>query len=230
MALQQTGIIYVRSNGFDFYGNKMVNGARFDFPLTAVKDLDVINKGELEETISTFIEKNQILPANCIIVASESVCFEKDFVDIALDQQENRTREFLENIPFEEVNTKTFPIERGNKIVAVNKNFYETIKTGFENKGFVVEGVTPSLVLGTALGNTEHGLSPEAITILFEKYNMLKENSFRMDEKKLVIVPKNTEASSKKVIHKKIIFLSGFFILLLGILAFMIINTKILGY
>ncbi len=228
MAVQQIGIIYLRANGFDFYGNKMVNGIRFDFPLTAVKDLDVVNKGELEESISTCIEKNQILTANSIIVISESVCFEKDFVDIPLDQQENLTRAFLENIPFEQINTKTFPIERGEKIVSVNKDLYEAVKTGFENKGFLIEAVAPSLVLGTALGNTEHGLSAEAITILFEKYTMLKENSFAMDEKKQVAEPKKTEENGKRAMNKKLVFLSGIFILLFGILAYMIINTFII--
>ena len=227
MAIKQTGIIYLRANGFDFYGDKMVNSVRFDFPVTTVKDLEVVNKGEIQQSIGACIEKNQILTANSIIVASESICFQKDFIDIPPDKQESQTREFLENIPFEQINTKTFPIEGGNKIVVVNQELYESIKTAFENKGFLVEAVTPSLVLGTALGNTENGLSPEAITLLFDKYNFLKENSFPIDEKKTVTIQKISEEKGKKVINKKLIILIALFVVLLGVLGYMIFDTFI---
>ncbi len=223
----QIGFIYLRVNSLDFYSSKSTNGAHLDFAQTSVRDLELINKVELVEKIKSFVDQNKIPPSNIIIVLSDSVYFEKDFLDLPIDQQDIAVNNFLENVPFESVASRLYTIERGVKIVAANKELYQAIKEAFESKGFVIESVTPSIILGSSLIDEAGGLNIDSVTTIFNKYNLLKQNN--LDINKISI---NTSSQKKEnpykaehTINKRLIVLAAFFVVLLVILVMVIVSS-----
>ncbi|QQG40543.1 MAG: hypothetical protein HYV37_03160 [Candidatus Levyibacteriota bacterium] len=216
MALQQS-IIYLSRQGFGYYSSSRV--LWFAFPQTSVKDLDVINKTELVNSIEMFIDKNQIAKASCFMILSEHVYFEKDYIG-ALDQQEILTQAFADTVPFENVLKKTFPIENGFKVVAANKDLCLCIRQAFWEKGFVFEAITPALIVGSQVVENENGLIQESIDLLFQKIAVFRQNGFSLDEQtaqtKIASQPFVRQTTSSQNNNSKIIWLlSAFFILLL---------------
>lgn len=231
MASPNQNIVYLFRDGFDYYGSQMSGGIRFIFPKTSVSDLDVLNKQELKDAIKSFIDQNQILVGNYIIVVSERVYFEKDFLNIAAEQQNSVLQSYLDTVPFENTLVKTFPIENGFKAVVVNKDLCLVLQEAFLEKGFAIDGVTPVLILGTALTGGENGLSADSIRLLFEKYSILKQNSFSVqtEEAKKLFSSQNPPLpkSITKEVNKKLIALLAIFILLLAILVVVVIVNRV---
>lgn len=229
MASQNQNIIYLFRDGFDYYGSQMSGGIRFVFPQTSVKDLDVLNKQELKEAIHSFITQNQILSGNYLIVLSEHVYFEKDFLNVKEEQQNAALQSYLETVPFENTYIKTFPIENGFKAVVVNKDLCSILQETFLDKGFTSDGITPVLVLGTQLSGGENGLSADSIHLLFEKYSVLKQNSFLLQNedvrKNFYSQDVSGQGDNPKTLNKQLVALLAVFILLLTILVIVVINN-----
>lgn len=222
MAKEQMSIMYVDRTGFTLYAGKQVQSSRFDFAPSDVQDLEVINRTALEQKIAAFIDQNQIPKGPLFILLASVVYFEKDFQNIPPDQQELVVETYLENIPFENVSTKIFPITTGFKVITTNKELYESIKTAFEARGFVVEAVTPAIILGSTLPDNAPSLSLDLIPFIFQKYNVLKQNSFTISRKLPQIT--NQPGSGEHKRNVRLILLSAVLLLLVAILVFAILK------
>ncbi|GEM_PF-5555726 len=232
MGSQNQHIIYLFREGFDFYVNDASPAVRFVFPESVVKDLDVLHKTELHEAVKAFIDQNQIVSGECIIVVSEHVYFEKDFTNVAEDQKEATIQGFVDTVPFESSFVKTFPIAGGWKVAVVNKDLCTSLQEAFTQKGFIISAITPVVVLGTTLTEEGNGLTVDSIRLLFEKYSVLKQNNFltklQMEEKKPILPDTATKTASvppTKQINKKVIGLVGVFIILVLILIGMLVGN-----
>lgn len=225
MASQKQNILYLLRDGFDYYGSEMTGGIHFSFPENLVKDLDVLNITELKEKILAYIGQNQIASGNYIIALSEHVYFEKDFSSVAKDQQDATVQQYVETVPFENSLSKIFPIENGFKVIVVNRDLCFALQQAFAEKGFVIEGITPVLVLGTTLTGGENGLSADSIRFLFEKYAILKQNSFPIQvastEKSVAVEKPQVEGVTQRV-NKRLILLILTFVILMAILIFVV--------
>lgn len=210
------GIVFVLPNFFFYFTNNGATGLRFDFPASSVNDLEVINNTEFEQLIKTFIDQSQMPPTNIMIVLSNAVCFDRDFSSPTQTGLEEEIKLFLENVPFENLETKRFAIENGVKVVVANKDFYTSIKSSFENKKFSVDGVSCVFAIGDILGD-QTNLTPQAIATLFEKYSTFKQNSFLASEKPTPVVSQNPQIKTSKI-NIRLMALSGIFILLIIIL------------
>ena len=101
MQQNTTGIVFVLPSFFFYFTNNGATGLRFDFPITSVNDLEVVNNTEFVELIKAFIDQSQLPPANIIIVLSNSVCFDRNFSSLAQNILEEQINLFLESVPFE---------------------------------------------------------------------------------------------------------------------------------
>ncbi|MBI2430985.1 MAG: hypothetical protein HYV39_03145 [Candidatus Levybacteria bacterium] len=225
MALQTTAVLYLQRKGFYYYPSGIEGGCSFVFPVKAVRDLDVVNRGELDQAIQVFIDKNQLSPKAFIIVASESVVFEKDYLGIMEEQKQSVAQLFSESIPFENIIAKTFSIENGVKVIAINKDLCLALKEIFEAKKFTVEAISPSIVLGTTLKEEDTGLYPDSVHLLFEKYSFLKENGFTIDITKSspTANPYYSKKTGDNQRNRKLIVLMGFLFLVVVMLIFMLL-------
>lgn len=223
MAQGKPSFLYIHSIGFEYYtiGKSPL---AFHFIETVVKDLDVLSPGSLKESIKVFIQQNQILPSNLIILLSQTVFFEKDIAGGLPDQAEAQKQEFIDSVPFENSKIKTYPIAQGIKTVVINADITDTIKSAFEENGFVVEAVTPAIVMDGEIVEENGSLSSQSVGNVFNKWNFLKENSFDVKIASIPVAeaPKEEKKQSKKI-NKELIVLSGVFAFLVIVLIIVIL-------
>lgn len=218
------GIIFILPTCFFFYPGPNITFSRFDFPQTTVRDMDVIDKVNFIENIKNFLGQTQIPAASCIIVMSDTTCFERDFVNLQIGTQDSLVNTFLDNVPFESVLTRTLPIAEGVKVIAANKEMYDSVKEAFENKGFVIEGAAPASILGVPSASFDaNGLSSDFVSLLFSKYNFLKQNGFIINQRIQAPAAVQNTPGEKKPLNKRLIFLSVFFVFLVIILVIVLI-------
>lgn len=140
---------------------------------------------------------------------------------IRLEEERKRQIQlFLEIVPFEEIASKTYKIDKGVKAVTTNKKLYETVIQAFAKLNFLIDSVIPITVLPKGISDTSV-MSQEIAKKLFKKfeslrvYSMLEENSYALS--RAAITPHGITMSTK-VTSKREFVLIGVFILLIGIL------------
>ncbi len=225
MASTQTGVIFVDKKGLYFYTSILTSPLFFEFPPANVINLDVIHEEKLEEKIQAFIVQNQLSPTSVIMVLAESTYFEKDFIDIPPDQQETAKRAYMDNVPFELIDTKSYPLPNGFKLVVVNKQLCDVLKRSFEKKGFGIEGITPVLVLGPLAPLTDMPSLQTLLITMISKFALLKQNAFSLQQIKQQALPSSSpfrRDEPKENNNKKIIFLGLVFSVLLLFLGYML--------
>lgn len=243
--LHKIGIILINAAGFQFYngGNDIQN---FPFSQGAVRDLEVINEEELKKQVNSVIEKNKISPLALYIVLTDSVLFQKDFINtpaikqqgqktpvtqptISPEQLLNEIQHYIETIPFENLSTKTFKIENGVRVIGTNRSLYEAIKKPFENIGCVAEAIAPLSIIGKEVAGHDN-LDKALISIILKKTNLLRQNALEIHAQLSPNADANEIQAPKKPFDKKRLYLMlGVFGVLLLILAAVSINTFVLS-
>lgn len=248
MAKYQIGIIFISRNGLQIYIPGLPSILEFKFIQEIVKDLDIVNKKLLFDLLKMFITDNHIPKTSFIIVVSDSASIIKDFINPPqTDQQDDQpvsaqkqADEFIEHIPFEEVSSKSFPIENGIRAYGTNKELHESIKEAFILEGFEILMVIPGIAFSQEIG-AKAFLDADSINLILKKellvkhYNLLNPSSpLPQPEKKpaeTTEVKENTEnaentevAKQEKSGNKRIIILVSVFIALIIILIIVYIN------
>lgn len=179
--------IYIDRDKLSFCDIKTSSLLVFNYPPSTVKDLEIINHDELSKQLLTFIEQHQIAPTDLIFILSPNVAFEKDLSHLSEDERQNQTHIFLDVIPFSSVSSRLFHIGTDYKLVAINRDLYESIKTAFEFAGFSVTAVVPNFVLGSI--GVKDGFNFEACRVIVKRPDFITENSFlTKDEDQTLVI------------------------------------------
>ena len=220
-----TGIIYLAKNGLAVYGEKTKGIFQLNFQPQVVKDLEIINRDQLNLNIKSLVDSNKIIPSALIMIVSHNMFFEKDFPPLSKEQQVIETQKLLDNIPFEVIASQAFGTEKTYKIVATNGNFIESIRKAFETLGFAINIALPAI----AFGNIGEELNQVTIKIIFSKYPALKQYNLLKNEPKINSQPSQKESEqevkdekNKEKTNKKNLIAIGIFVLLIVILSIIV--------
>ncbi len=258
-----TGIIFLQKDKFDFYSPGLTKIIEFRFVPEIIRDLEIINAELLENLIKIFVDNNKITPSELIIILSDNACFLKDFVsppivsgipsegnsstqslpinNEASKKMQEDINAFIDNVPFENVLSRNFPMQNGTKVLAVNKDFYEAIIGAFEKVGFRVSAVYPGVVFANNIGAKPIMDIIVANTIIQQVDNLrgndlLKENkqfqpiaseekeSAEKEEEKDFVV-QDTENKPAKTNKKRLFLMIGVFIFLIVVLIFVYLSS-----
>lgn len=173
--MKQQAILYLDRNYFDYYDQHIPNTIRYLFNASIIQDLEVVDTNQLNTEIKTFVETNKLLSASLLIILSQNVLFEKDLIDIPPEKMLQEEQNFLNTIPFENLNYQKYKMEKGEKLIATNKDLYDRIKSAFELIGFSVETVKPISMLGIAIQ------LPNGMDVASAQHIMSKVSSMRKD-------------------------------------------------
>lgn len=224
-----TTILFIDRDGFDVFRETFTNIPRFDFTTETVSNLDVVNKELLLNLISAFIQTNKIPSSNLIIVLSQNIIYEKDLQKPELtadggEKQEEGVRNFIENVPFEEVLTKVIKIGDLTRVVAVNKDLIDSITESFVKGGSIVAGVVPSFLYKESL-NFSSGLKREDAVLVLRKSEALKLGNLLIGQQTINASENSNDQKSKEKEskNKRQYILVGIFLILLGILGVVIL-------
>lgn len=237
MAKYQLGIIYILREGFQIFAPGLPSILEFRFVPEIVRDLDIVNKELLYNLLKIFIFNNNIPKSSFIMVIADSASIIKDFITPPqTDQQatpltppQQQVDEFLEHIPFEEVSSKSIPIDNGIRAYGTNKELYESIKEGFLLEGFEIIMVLPAITIGPEV-NTKTALDADVINSilkkepLLKKFNLLKQPLPALQPEETPTESTETVKQEKKPDKKRTILLAGVFVVLIIVLIIVYVN------
>ncbi|OGG08149.1 hypothetical protein A3D05_05425 [Candidatus Gottesmanbacteria bacterium RIFCSPHIGHO2_02_FULL_40_24] len=209
------GIILIDRSRMEYFDMNVKKQMVFNFSPNLVRDLEVINRIDLEKQIILFINFYKLNPQSLVIVLSEEVIFEILVDEVSDSQFELTLNNFLYHLPFEETIHKIYRQPKGYRIVAVNKDLIETIRHMFIKMGFYVEAIVPTSIIGINVKT----LDLAAANFISAKLNMIKDQTLVTSQ--IQSKPKNPE--EKQVFGiKRVFILLTFFSLLLILLLFML--------
>lgn len=209
------GVIFLDRSYLAYFASNLPNIARFDLPPNIVRDLEILNKTELEIQLHLFVKQIKINPGFLLIVLSDNTCFAKDFTEISAVQQDLLCQNFLNNIPFENISSKLYKIDRGFRIIATNKDLYENISEIFVKLGFVTLGVAPVFSLGLTITNFDLA----AAKFILDKHDLVKQQSFQLPQQFI----HQSHLPEKKVFGvRRVLILLFLFSILLSVLLYVI--------
>lgn len=223
---KQPALLYLDKNGFYFYASTLPSMVSLAFLETSVKDMDVINPSSIMNQISTFVAQYQIPPSFIMIILSPNITFEKDIVGLSSEAQEENVNAFLDTIPFESVISKSYPIDKGVKVIGANEDLYQELKISFEKVASGIESVIPYQMLGNdqslirnfttdsaqqLLKHSDHLKQYSMLTIVKEKIPMMQDPSLKSQ-----IKPKQNKV--------RLFVMAGVFAILFIILGIMIMR------
>lgn len=223
------GFLYIDQNGMLLYTTTTPAVITFPFPQDIVRDLEIINKELLQKEMAKIFKDNSLQPSRYVFALSGNLLFEKPFRDSKTPESQKEIQSFLENIPFEHTATIIFE-NAESKLIATNKDIYQTFSRIFEQQGSTVEYILPAYVLGIDV-NQALSMTQPLLSDLHRRAPSLRQYSFFTD----VVRPpqKNPDQGKKedkkpdtdddKKAKKRSILLIGVFVvllLILGIVAF----------
>lgn len=223
------GFLYIDQNGMLLYTTTTPTVITFPFPQDIVRDLEIINKELLQKEMAKIVKDNSLQPSRYVFALSGNLLFEKPFQDSKTPESQKEIQSFLENIPFEHTATIIFE-NAESKLIATNKDIYQTFSRILEQQGNTVEYILPAYVLGIDV-NQALAMTQPLLADLHRRAPSLRQYSFFTD----VVRPqqkdpdqtkkdgKKPDAEADKNTKKRSIVLVGVFIvliLILGIVAF----------
>ena len=251
---ESTGLIYLQQDKFDFYQPAIGKIIEFGFVTEIIKDLEIINVDLLDNLIKVFVTNNKIVPGELVMVIADNACFIKDFILPSVSSEtktaptdgknpvvvpvirpkisEDEIKSFIEHVPFENVLSKTFDLASGTKVIALNKDMYEAIKSAFEKLGFKINFVLPGVVFENNIGSvtvlnlaiannmlTSADLVKEQNLLI--KTNYVSENhDFKKQDE-----PDSTKKQPVKKSNKRLFLMIGIFVVLIIILVFVYLGS-----
>lgn len=146
----------------------------FKFTSQMVADLEIVSHESLSNSIRDFANQNKLKPASLVIILHSSVYFEKEYSGPGLPPSQN-LEEFVDTIPFSVTSSKLFRFGSGYKQIVINREFYESLKTAFENLGYTVGAVVPGFVLGP---EQSPEITAETCRVIYKKMDQITAESF----------------------------------------------------
>lgn len=182
-----------------------------NFPQSAVRDLEVLDRGALVAFLQSAIKEHHIEPSQIVMVLSEDTFF---WADIPKGNNDDALKEeFLSNVPFENYTTTPLPFASGERIIAVPLEFYETIQKTLESAGFQILAILPVFALSD-MGN-KRWLDADMVHYIEKNIDKLKQFTIvtkeeikrQESEKREVFYAKNRRAMVLGVIFFILIFI-----------------------
>jgi len=137
--------------------------------------LEVMNPDELSRELLAFVQKNQVGASPLVIVLSPAVYFDKVYPG-TIPPTGDEMQKFVDKVPFSSVSSKLFKIQKGFRLVIINRDFYEAIHASFESAGFNILAVVPGFVL-EPLG-VKSDFDAQACHLVLKRLDLVMANSF----------------------------------------------------
>ncbi len=210
--------VFLYRQKVEFYFKNGKQPITLTIPESALSDLEVKNKKELEELIKAFITDNKIVETEFVLLLTDEVSLLKDIsIETSTDFSKEKS-EFLESVPFEYFRYRTYQFPKLSRIIAVNRDFYETLIAIFEQLGLSILSVSPLSAL--SFWATGIAVDSKLVRVIFKKVVLLKQNDLLFEEKASTFRPQQENFWVK---NKRLVGMLGVFGLLLALLGVVLV-------
>lgn len=223
--IKQKGVIYLDKDKLDIYINKSSKILRLGFSAEVARDLEIIDKEKFYSLIKAFIDTYKIPVSNLVIMLAKDLIFDKDFQNQETEDKQNleEIQKYLDTIPFETIGIKIIKHEKTTKVIAANRDFYQTIKAGFEKQGFIIESIIPTVILGNNNKlDATRTLDKESAQFILKKLDWLSLNSMPINENVIKEPEKN---ENNPLQNKRLLVMLILFGVLIIIFIVLLVNS-----
>lgn len=223
----QRGVVFIEPNRLTFYRND-TGLKKMDITPDIIKDMEVLRREKLPETIKAFMTQQPIAPGPITLVITDYFMYTKSFTnDSDHEKQKAVQEEYLSNVPFEKVVHTEISTSASTVVLATNEDLCLIFARTFEGLGFTVEQAIPATVF------TQIKVAPtgpdEATMQLFlqhveenKKYNLIAEHRNKM----VAHGHQKEQEAAKKTEAKRLPILVGLFGLLLIVLVLVMSSSQ----
>ncbi len=223
MTKRQLAVAYIDVNKILFYVKDTKNNLQLDLPSDVISDLEIVGRDKFDQLIDTFFQIDSLknMGFDVILVFSQGTTFEKDFTEDTTKVKYEEIQKFLDMVPFEDVLSNTYKINKKTKVVAVNKALYDILHQAFErNKADVIMVVSVAVLVET---NPEFANNLDLALIAVRADSLKQYGLIDITEGSLEREQKNSMGIKKKDV--RLYVLLGIFTLLLIILLILMYTT-----
>ncbi len=146
---REVAIIVVDSNKLLFYTKKVTNTLQLNIPSDVINNLEVANREKLDHLITSLFRLPNLKGEDfdITLIFSKNTTFEKELTSTSTKSEYDETQKFLDMVPFEEVLSNTYRVNKKTRVVAVNKILYNVLKQSLERNKAHVGLVIPLTIL-----------------------------------------------------------------------------------
>lgn len=223
MAKRQLAVFYIDANKAYFYGSNTKSVLQVELPPDVIAYMDIMNKEKFYQIIQSLVTTNKIKPVPLLILFSPYATYEKELTAKSAEDAANETQQFLSSVPYERVLSRVYKLQDKSKVVALNQDLYEAIKSGFEKVDFPTVSVVSLLLLQQVMPEIGATLNLELVAGKFEsikQYSLITTEEINNAAK-----VSQQSGESNKPNPLRLYGLIGVFVVLFGILIFMIVST-----
>ncbi len=200
-------IFYISGNKIFAYGEDLPAMVQMDVPVDAVRDFDVISPEKFASAVGIFLVTNNIEGGVVTVVFSPEATFEKEFTDET--ELKDGLSAFLDRVPFEELVSRTYHINKKIKVIAINKEYCTVLKKILNTERFLLYAFVPFTLLQEVIPDLRSRLD---LRMILEKIDLAKQYNLFFNEETTNVVPSNSDKSGEK---KRLFMLLGIFVILL---------------
>lgn len=204
-------IIYLKANCFQIYKQDKESGDAFDFPPEVVKNQEIFDTKKLKTLIDEYLNNLPDKKQKALLVLGEDIIYEKK-LSVETEDLEHQIEDFFNKVPFDNFKLIKKVIKEGNEVrlIAVNKELFESIGDVFEDKGWTILGVVPISIFGI---ESASALTQDEVSIILKSSDKIQKGDL-LHESGIGVSVDGADGYSHKTI-----FMTGFLLLiLLGIL------------
>ena len=182
--IKNKSIVFIQKDKLEYFDEIQSKIFQFVFQPTFIQDLEIVDVGQLNVQLKSFIETNKLTVSNILFVVAESIIFEKIFQSVPNRNKELEIQKYLENIPFEHVSFKLIDGQKDYKVLAINKEFFAELKMVFESLGSKIVSIIPQSALAENYRNSQN-LNSDLIKYILSHFDPLQKQGFIQTESNL---------------------------------------------
>jgi hypothetical protein len=155
MAKKESAIILVGSNKLLFYSKKANNTWQLNLPSEVISNLEVVSRERLEYFVDRLFQMPNLKGKEfeVTLIFSQNTTFEKELTSTNSKAEFEETQKFIDMVPFEDVLSNEYRVNKKTRVVAVNKVLYSVLKQVLEKNKSKISLVLPMTIL--AVTNSE---------------------------------------------------------------------------
>lgn len=225
-------LVFVESYRLYIYSAQMEQPYPVDMPVTAVRDVEIMNRDQVYALVETFLTESGITGGSAIMVLSQSLLFEKQIVQDLSDEARRSAaiKEYIDNVPFEQPAYVSYPIQTGVGVIATNEEFFSTLKRAFERKNITVNLIVPVQAFGDVKVQPQTGPDVQTASFFLDNADQAKQFAFHATAP--ILTTRQQDSKKKLVItngppSKKLpVYLSVFGLLILVLVIMIVVNNQ----
>lgn len=168
-------VVWVSANQLTLLGGKLSAPESIVLPETVISNLEVLDQDALYALIKDWATKHPMSEVELFLIYGPDVYYETVLKDeeVGKDERESVIVRFLDLLPFEQVESRTYMDNEGTRIIAINEELDDTLKRGFALQGYETRGEVAAATLGQV---ASQGLNSQVLGYIEKNLDTLLRN------------------------------------------------------